>query len=164
MMTLLSLLACLNIQAGTAEVSFADADKFRDIESGEMHKAAFRANVLKGFNKHFNRLAKKLPESQKLKVKITDLDLAGSTFHSGLNRTRVVSEVYYPKIEFTYKLLASDMSVLVEGEEKLKDSNFMSRAGSIRMRQDALRYEKRMLDKWFKSFIKQQSSKVAETK
>ncbi|MCI2284942.1 DUF3016 domain-containing protein [Colwellia sp. MSW7] len=65
--------------AATVEVTWTDYDKYRDIDPGEGHRKHFRENTFQSFEKHFSKLATKLPEGQVLKIEVTDIDLAGDT-------------------------------------------------------------------------------------
>lgn len=160
----LSLLSIILISpltiAAEVELTWTDPSKFIDISEGDKNRHSFRENVFYNFEKHFKKMAKDLPEDQVLKVEITNLDLAGTTQHAGINRVRIVKQNYPPRIMFNYQLLNADKTVDMEGEENLKDFSFMS-SPSLRYKNDALGYEMQMLDKWFKATFE---SKVVDKK
>ena len=91
--------------AATAEVKWTDYEKYRDIDPGEGHRKHFRENTFYNFEKHFTKLAAKLPEGQVLKIEVTDVDLAGDTHAAGISRLRIVKDIYFPRMKFSYQLL-----------------------------------------------------------
>ncbi|NQY34487.1 MAG: DUF3016 domain-containing protein [Alteromonadaceae bacterium] len=139
--------------AAEVEVTWSNPEKYRDIRASSESRKHFRAKVFRNLEKHFTKLAAKLPENQTLKIKVSDLDLAGDTLHGGISRIRIVKEINYPRIKFSYQLLDKEnKTVLLAGDVNLKDMNFMQGA-SLRYKSDYLGYEKKMIDKWFfKSF------------
>jgi len=141
-------IASHSVSAATAEVTWKNPDKYRDVDPGDGSKKRFRERTFKGFEKHFNKLAEKLSADQTLKIEVTDVDLAGDTHTGGINRLRIVKELYYPKLTFSYQLLDADKSVIKSDDVKLKDMNFMT-GGNLKYKHHSLGYEKKMLDKWF---------------
>ena len=135
--------------AATTEVTWGDYKKFRDIDSGNEHRKPFRERTFKEFEKHFTKLASTLPEKQMLKVDVTDVDLAGDTRFDSTNQIRVVKDLYFPRLNFSYTLIDEKGQVIQEETIVLKDMNFMQ-GGNLKYRSKALGYEKKMLDKWFK--------------
>ena len=135
--------------AATAEVTWTDYKKYRDIDSGNEHRTHFRERTFKNFEKHFNKLAQRLPEGMVLHIEVTDVDLAGDTLIGGIDRLRIIKELYSPQLTFSYQLLGSDGGQIAAASVKLRDMNFMM-GSSLRYRNDALGYEKKMLDDWFK--------------
>ena len=146
---ILSILLVPNAMAASSEVTWTDYKKYRDIREGNEGRKSFRERTFKNFEKHFSQLASTLPENQILKIEVTDVDLAGDTNAGGINRTRIVKEIYFPKMTFSYQLLGENDKIIKQENVKLKDMNFMS-GNSLKYRNQALGYEKRMLDKWFK--------------
>lgn len=139
--------------AATSEVTWTDYKKYRDIQSGNEGREHFRKRTFKNFEKHFAKLAERLPTGQVLKIEVTDVDLAGDTYAGGINRLRIVKEIYFPRLNFAYQLINADGSEVMAAEVKLKDMNFMM-GSHLRYRNDALGYEKKMLDDWFKETFK----------
>jgi hypothetical protein len=149
---LLALFSVVSLQnvayAATAEVTWTDYEKYRDISAGNNNRKHFRENTFKNFEKHFTKLAEKLPEGQVLKIDVTDVDLAGDTNAGGMNRLRIVKEIYSPRMNFSYQLVNADGSEIVSDTVVVKDMNFMT-GSNARYRSDSLGYEKKMLDDWF---------------
>jgi hypothetical protein len=116
-------------------------------------KKHFRERTFNEFEKHFAKLAESLPEDQLLKIEVTDVDLAGDTNAAGINRVRIIKELYIPRMEFSYQLLDANSKVVLADEVKLKDMNFMSNS-QLKYRNKPLGYEKKMLDDWFEKTFK----------
>jgi len=60
--------------------------------------------------------------------------------------TRIVKDMYPPRIELEFKLVRADGSVEKEGSRKLRDSAFLW--GASPASQEAMRYEKGLIDAW----------------
>lgn len=134
--------------AGTSEVSWLNPEKYRDVKSGNESKTKYQARVFKEFEKHFADRASEFPEGYQLKVNVTDVDLAGDVNAGGIERIRIVSDLYFPRIKFSYELFDNTGDKIKSGGTNLKDMNFLM-SSSLRYRNKPLGYEKKMLDKWF---------------
>ena len=145
---LLSLVFSGELMAGTSEVKWTNPDSYRDIHAGEGHRAKFKARVFSAFEEHFSTFAKKLPENQTLLIDVKDVDLAGDVHHGGMQRIRVVKDIHFPRMDFSYQLIDENKQVISAGDVKLKDMNFMMGA-SLRYRREQLGHEKKMLNQWF---------------
>lgn len=144
------------VQAAQVEVKWSNPDKYSDIFPGEGHRKHFKERTFKSFEKHFAKLANSLPENQKLVLDITNVDLAGDVhFGGGIKRIRVVKDIFFPRLEFSYQLLAADKSVITTQEVSLKDMSFLMH-GRSRYSSRSLSYEKEMLDRWFKKTFAEQ--------
>jgi hypothetical protein len=152
MITFVSLpkLAC----AATSEVTWIDHEKYRDIQPGSESRKHFRERIFYDLEKHFSKLAQGLPEGQVLKIKVTDLDLAGDTYIGGINQLRVIKSMYFPRMNFSYELVNADGRTIVTSDEiALKDMTFMM-TSNLKYRNKSLGYEKKMLDDWFAETFK----------
>jgi len=146
----LLMLAAGSAAAG-ATVTFTQPEQFSDVP----HAAWERERILNQVSKHFDVLAAKLPAGQSLKVEITDLDLAGRLlpFRSGVPELRVVGKgADWPHMTLRYTITQGDQ-VLKSGEETLSNMSYMDHIRFNRYRDDTLRFEKEMLDNWFKERI-----------
>ncbi len=142
-----SLLLTPNAFAATSEVTWTDYKSYRDIDPGNEHRKQFRERTFRDLEKHFAKLAAKLPEGQTLKIDVTDVDLAGDTNAAGINRTRIIKQLYSPRMNFSYQLLNAESEVIKSEDVVVRDMNFMS--GRLKYRNTSLPYEKKMLDDWF---------------
>lgn len=152
MTTLLALFTFVSLlpvaYAATSEVTWTDYEKYRDIHPGSEGRKKFRERTFKNFEEHFAKLAENLSEGQMLKINVTDVDLAGDTRSRGINELRVVKEIYFPRMNFSYELVNTDGTIAKSDKIVLKDMNFMM-GGNLKYRNKPLSYEKKMLDGWF---------------
>ncbi len=148
------------IDSKKAEVEWLEPKKYTDVRSGNMSRTKFRKHVMKELDEHLQELAEGLPEGQSLRIKVTDLDLAGRVEpgrFSGLVNTfeeiRILRDIDIPRIDFSYELL-DEAGVVVKTEEvELKDMNYL-RNVRISRRDQPYAYEKRMLSEWFEDLMK----------
>lgn len=143
-----------NILAATSEVTWTKPEKYHDIDAGDNHRAKFKQNVFNTLGKHFEKLASKLPTGYQLKVDVNDVDLAGDVNLSGIHRMRVVTDLYFPSMKFTFQLLDENNHEVKAGKVHLRDMNFLS-GSTLRYRNHMFSYEKKMLDDWFSDELKQ---------
>jgi hypothetical protein len=138
-----------NAQAGTIEVKWQDPDSYTDIRHGNSHKTKFRKNLFTQLEQHLEKLTEKSPKQLTLKIKVTNLNLAGDVRYnfSMSQDIRMVQHMYWPSIEFEYSLM-NDEQVVKSETVKLKDMAFMDRGGRSRLNHDSYYYEKRMLTEW----------------
>jgi hypothetical protein len=139
--------------AADVDIKWTEPDKYTDINAGENNRENFREQLFNDVEKHFIKLAIKLPEGQRLTIAVTNVDLAGTTLHAGFNRIRVIKEIYPPRMKFSYQLVDDVQGLVLAGKANLINMNFMM-SRTLRYRSDSLRHEKRMLDKWFTQTFK----------
>jgi hypothetical protein len=138
------------------EIEWDKPEKYRDVRPSNESRKRFKEKTFQHINEYMNKLALALPENQKLLMKITDLDLAGQVWPAsfiglGLSGSdvRVVKNIHIPRINFSYELLDKSGQVLQQAEVKLKDMSFLDHSNRS-FKSDSLRYEKSMLQRWFK--------------
>ena len=132
--------------AAAVQVEFRDVEKFTD--AGRAYGAE-RDATLEGLRRHLElRAGRLLPADERLSVTITDVDLAGSYEQSQRysREIRVVRRTYPPRIDLAFRLTRGE-TVVKEGERSLRDTTFTQ---SLRYKDDALGYEKQMLDDWLR--------------
>lgn len=140
-------------------VYWVNPKDFTDIKPSNGIRSKFRNRTMEELHEFVDKLAKKLPEGHKLKLNVTDLDLAGRVWpghFAGLNSAsdvRVVRKLDIPRLDFSFELMNGSGEVLKSGVKELKDLSFMTRIGGIQ-KHDSLRYEKNMLKAWFKREFK----------
>jgi len=140
--------------AGTASaevtVNYVNAKKFADLPFSTWD----REDVLQQLAAHFKELGARLPAGQSLTVDVTDIDLAGREYpnaRAGGDLRILQGTADWPIIELRYTLSAGGQ-VLDSGSARLSDMMYMSRP--VRgFQNEALRYEKRMIDEWFDKTI-----------
>ena len=143
------LISAATAQAAQVEVKWTNPDKYSDIDAGQEHRQHFKDRTFKAFEEHFAKMANTLPEQQKLVFDIKNLDLAGDINFGGMKRIRIIKDIFFPRMEFSYQLLNADNTVVKSAEVSLKDMSFLMHH-SFRYRNKSLSYEKKMLDDWFK--------------
>ena len=89
-------------------------------------------------------------------MKVSDLDLAGQVWpasYLGLGHStsdvRIIKNIDIPRINFSYQLLDESGEVVQKADVKLKDMSFLDRSNHF-FKSESLRYEKNMLQRWFK--------------
>ena len=138
------------VQAGTVEVKWHDPKEYTDIKPANESKKSFQRSVFKHLEKHWAKMAEKeLPDNISLKVKVTNLNLAGDVrYNFSMSREiRLVKHLYWPSIEFEYSFYDGEQLIKTE-QVTLKDMAFMDRGSQIR-RNTAYYYEKRIITDWF---------------
>ncbi len=136
-----------------AEVIFVSPEKFTDVRDAYTASDKGRDGILDQIRDYLvSRANYYVPAGQKLTVTFTDIDLAGDfepwRGSEGMD-IRIVKDIYPPKMDLEFKLTGSDGSVIKEGKRQLRDLVFMSKL-SINQN-DALRYDKALLDDWLRS-------------
>ncbi len=93
-----------------------------------------------------------LPPGQRLVVDVLDVDLAGryEPWHQDFSDVRYMRDITWPRIHFTYQVVDQDGSIVASGDEDLGDMQYLMRPAQ-RRDGDRLRYEKAMLDTWFRA-------------
>ena len=129
-------------------VSYIEPEHF-----GEMPLATWeRDEILRDLTAHFDRLGKTLPAGQDLKVEVLDMRLAGRLRRGGPREIRVIKNgADWPTMHIRYAV-ESGGKVITSGESKLSDMAYTSRTTRY-SDGEPLRYEKRMIDEWFKKTI-----------
>ena len=143
----LLLAAASAASAGEVTVKYQDPDKFVDVPFWDQD----REQVLKELTAHFQHLARQLPPNQQLQITVTDLDLAGRVEprRRTLRDIRVLrGGADWPTMELQYTL-EQDGKVIASGTDHLSNMNYMDRLNRY-SEGDTLRYEKPMVDEWFK--------------
>lgn len=134
--------------AATSVIEWESVDDYRDVRTANGSRKSFKAKVFKELEQHFSALAKTLPASNTLKINVTNVDLAGNIEFINTRQIRVVKEIFMPQMSFSYQLLDENGTELKQDSVDVKDNGFMRR-GNLRNENDAFKYEKSMLTRWF---------------
>lgn len=150
-----ALAAALALGAGTASaevtVNYVNMEKFADLPSGDWE----REDILKKLADYIKKLGEDLPAGTDLTVNIYNVDLAGREYpgQRASGDMRVLEgKSDWPLIELQYAL-SSKGQVFDSGTASISDVGYMNRKVKMSMEMDNLRYEKRMLQDWFKKTI-----------
>lgn len=140
-------------QAGEIKVKWFEPENYTDMKGADESDKRFQKRAFKQFDKHFAKLAKKLPEGVVLNLKVTNVNLAGDVrYNFNLHREiRLVKDVYWPSFEFEYQL-SQNNELIEKGEAEIKDMSFMVR-GNRMSRHESLRFEKRLFNEWFEEQV-----------
>lgn len=141
-------LALATCGAALAEVNvtYVKPEQFSDVPYGVRE----RGQVMKDLTAHFTYLGKQLPAGQTLKVEVLDVDLAGWVYPRrwGPDDIRVLrGGADWPHMHLRYTL-EEEGKVLRSGDSELANMMYQQRMNRYPS-DDALRYEKQMLDDWF---------------
>jgi hypothetical protein len=158
LLSMFALAAVGSATAGSVTVSFAEPIAYTTYQDAGNTRWQERAN-LQALADHLQALGQRyLPADQALKVELLDVDLAGSTHasrRSGYDFRVVRGRADWPRVNVRYSLEAGGKPVQ-SGEEWVTDMGYAHGFVGVR-RAEALHYEKRMLEAWFKSrFVERQ--------
>lgn len=141
----LALLASSSAWAGV-HVNFSKPDNYSDMPFSSRD----REQILAGLAEHFQLLGKGLRPGQDLKIEVTDVDLAGreDPMRRGAMEVRVMDgRADWPRMRLRYQL-EQNGKVIASGNAALSDMSYLQRINRYSSN-DALRYEKKMIDEWF---------------
>ena len=134
------------------QVIWAPTDKLTEVRDNQMQRGWLRPeDWMKSLSDDLRKRADRvLPAGEQLQVTINDIKLAGSYEpwrRSEQQDIRILKDIYPPRVELHYKLMASDGSTIREGDKKLVDGAYLQRSVAADST-DPLRYDKRLLSEW----------------
>jgi hypothetical protein len=138
-------------ESDSVNVRWEDPSRFSELRYSGNRWEASRGDWVQQLATYLrDRAEKRLPEGQRLDVDIIDIRRAGS-FEPwrgpNLQNTRIIREVYPPRMTLNVRLTDASGNVIAQGERKLSDPGFMM-SDSSSLNTDPLRFEKRMIDRW----------------
>lgn len=131
-------------------VKFTQPENYTDMPFSQDGKD----RVMNDLKRHFDKLGAKLPAGQDLKVEVLDIDLAGRlemTARASTDFRILRGTSDWPMIKLRYSV-ESKGQVLKSGEERVADMSYLQQINSYTAN-ESLRYEKLMLDRWFKNNV-----------
>jgi Protein of unknown function (DUF3016) len=132
--------------AGTAEVRYVEPERFSDAGRDPFD----REQALASLTAHLNQLAQRLPDGQRLRIEVLDLDLAGERVLRRGSDVRVMrGAADWPQIRLRWTLEQGGSAVR-SGEERLSDLGYLSGRPSP-AGEGAFPHEKRLLTQWFRA-------------
>lgn len=154
---LLLLLAVLNGAPAFAEVTvrFEPVERYTDLGLSGASTPAVQESLLKQLEKHLKQLGESdLPKGDRLDITIRDIDMAGAMEpwrSPNLINTRIIRDIYPPRLTLHYLWRDKAGRLKADREDKPSDLNYLMRLDSARyLYNDPLRYEKTLLDRWFR--------------
>jgi hypothetical protein len=134
--------------ASAIDVKFIKSESFADMPFS--HHG--RDDVMNELQLHFAKLAAKLPSGQTLKIEVNDVDLAGRIEPHQIghnNDMRILrGAADWPSMKFSF-IVESQGKVIKSGLADVNDMNYL-RGFNRYSANEPLRYEKKMLDEWFR--------------
>jgi hypothetical protein len=150
----LALASLFLVSAGGASaavtVTFVQPDQYADLPFSSWD----REQVLTDLREHFTKLSKTLPAGTDLKIEVLDVDLAGRIYPNfrGSYDLRILrGGADWPHMRLRYTV-EQDGKLVSSGEDKLSNMMYLDRMNRY-FTGDPLRYEKQMIDEWFKEKI-----------
>ena len=140
-------------------VSYVKPEKFTDATLQNRYQSYER--VTKELSAYLGDLGQRyLPANQRLEIEVTDIDLAGryEPWRNYNPDVRYMVDVTWPSVNLKYRLL-EDGQEIAHGEQRVADMNYLRRPVA-RASTDSLRYEKAMLDDWFRGHFDPQSKQA----
>lgn len=136
---------------GPIAVDWTDPAQFSDLRYSGNRWEARQGDWVVQLAKHLRkRAARDLPQGERLDVTITDIKRAGSYEPwrgARFNSTRIVRDIYPPRITLEFTRTGADGRVIAQGERNLADMAFLMSSSPVGS-SDPLRYEKRLIDDW----------------
>lgn len=146
-------------QDGPVSVEWSDPAGFSEVRYSRDRFEATRGDWVRAIAKHLaKRAGAALAPGERLEVTITDIERAGEYEPAGINRVRIVREIYPPRIELRYTLYNAAGEAVDSGERALTDLGFLNRSTGRVWTGDPLRFEKRLLDDWIREDIANRTS------
>lgn len=150
---------------GPVQVQWSDPAQFTDIRQSRNRSEARRGDWVHDIASYLRERAEaKLSPGDTLAITITDIKRAGDYEPwrgASFDRTRVVRDIYPPRITLEFRQVDASGRVVAEGERKLTDLTFLMSASTTGST-DTLRYEKRLVDDWLRKEFKDRRATAAE--
>jgi len=149
LMAALALALSAGIAAAAVEVRFVEPEKYSD--AGDFAGYRDREQTLKDIQAHFRELGDKLLPGKDLLIEVTDVDLAGSVEPVGrrMEMLRILRSTGRPAMELRYVLREGGKEI-GSGTARLSDMSYLESSNRYSS-SDPIRYEKKMMDAWFRS-------------
>ena len=132
-------------------VTFVESEKFTDAHRVELEPTS--SGVLRKLEKFLiDAGTRYVPETMKLNIRVTDIDLAGDfeLFRGPqADQVRITKGLYPPHIVLEFEIIDSTGTVVKSRKRDLTDIDYQLR--SVYPREDYLRYEKDILHDWLRA-------------
>lgn len=140
--------------------TLTDVDNFRDFSVSGMTEERTKGV----FESEFRRFARTeaeraIPSGYTVHLEFTDIDMAGdiqpwrNRNHSDL---RYIEAIYPPMLEFNYTVRNADGEVVIEGEKRLRDINYLFAPNQRFRAFTSFRYELSMLSDWLRGDLRRE--------
>ncbi len=145
-----ALLALPLAATAAVQVQFLEPDRYTDASQRPTGRAPSES-LKRELTAELQRLGEQyLEPGQELSIDVLDLDLAGRYrwWDASRGEVRVMDAVTWPRMQLRYRLTRGGRT-LEQRQEDLSDRNYLDAASG--RSSDPLRYEKNMLEAWFRS-------------
>ncbi|MPY73286.1 MAG: DUF3016 domain-containing protein [Alphaproteobacteria bacterium] len=136
------------------EVVFLHPEAYSDASLYNGYGAKGQEPALRGIREHLQRLGERyLKPGDTLKIEVLDIDLAGrfEWWRPYAYDVRILRDITWPRMKLRYVLDENGRRVACP-EEFVSDQAYLMNA-AMRSSMDPLKYEKSMLDDWFRARI-----------
>ncbi len=143
-------MAVAGAASADVRVNFVEPSKFTDLPTTPWE----REQALKELDEHFKELGEKLPEGYLLKVDVLDVDMAGREmpqWRTGQDLRVLKGTADWPVMRIRYELEANGQRIK-GGDAQLSDMAYLQGINRY-FEGEPLRYEKQMIDEWFKKTV-----------
>jgi hypothetical protein len=142
--------APMDAPAPRISVTFIEPENFTDAHRAELEPTS--SGILRQLEKFLIETgARYVPEKMELKIRITDVDLAGDfeLFRGPpADQLRITKGLYPPHIVLEFEVVDGTGKIITSGKRDLTDIDYQLR--SVYPREDYLRYEKDLLRDWMR--------------
>lgn len=136
---------------GPVAVEWTDPAGFTEIRASRNRWEARRGDWVRELADHLRQGAeRRLGDGERLHVTITDIRRAGDFEPARgpqMDHVRIMRDIYWPRITLEFSRYDAAGSLVASGERTLSDPAYLSSIQG-RAQNDALRYEKAMIDRW----------------
>jgi hypothetical protein len=139
-------------KAATVTVSFIHPETYTDAAWSGGYSIKAEQPTLDEISRYLETLGDRyLGPGQALAIEVLNVDLAGQyeTWRGTAHDVRIIRDIYPPRITVRYRLTDGGRPV-INGRDVVTDINYLSNPATSLIG-DSLRYEKAMLETWFKA-------------
>ena len=133
-------------------VSWSDPAGFSDLRRSTNRWESRRGDWVRDLAAYVQQsVARSLPPGERAEVTITDIRRAGDyePWHGPqMNDVRIMRDIYWPQITLELRRTGADGRELEGGERVLRDPAYLTSGGRSPRGNEALYYEKRLVDDW----------------
>lgn len=143
--------ASTSLTAASLEIQFDEPDRFSDFEYEGMYTDRLPKQFTEAVRQTISDdLDETLPDGAHLKLTFRDIDMAGEVefWHTELYDTRIVRDIYPPRLKFHYLAVGPDGDPMAEGVAQLSDSAFLWNIPNPANRGETFRYEQELVENW----------------
>lgn len=139
---------------GNVSIELVDPESFTDFSVSGLDERRTESIFMGEWERFAELDANRLvPSGHTLHLKVTDIDMAGD-IQPWRNRhnadIRYVEQIYPPRMNFHFTLKNAEGDVVAEGEERIRDMNFMFGFNTRFRTYNSFQYELSMLADWLR--------------